>query len=161
MYREWFQKYTGEYGRADLTEENLLVAVVATVDNLLLARSGLDYLLGTEPWQPPATPEMGVAERYAAVRTLTIGRAIEHVWRIAQKGSVADDEVETAKYACLDVLNVFAPPGAGPIMISELDHDSPLLFAWTAACALLWDKGLKELLQHGRWRVGYEPTYGD
>lgn len=161
MYREWFQKYSGEYGRADLTEENLIVAVVATVDDLLFARSDLDHLLSTEPWQPPPTPEAPVAERYAAVHALTIGRAIEHVWRIAQRGAVEDGEVETANRACLDVLKVFVSPGAGPVTISELYHDSPLLYAWTVACALLWDKGLNELLHRGRWRVGYIPAHGD
>jgi hypothetical protein len=162
---DWFRRYSGYYGRSDLTQEELAVEVVSTIDDLLITRIRLNTLLGEEPGALPPTPPNGAAakqwtlERYEAVRAFPIARAIEEVWRVAQRGAVEEAEIESAKRSCLEALKLFQPLAAhGSITISEIDNDSPLLYAWTVTCSLLWDKGLEKLLRDGRWFIAYLPS---
>lgn len=167
----WFDKYAGRHTHDDLTEENLMVKVVSSIDDLILARSGLNHMLGDGegpfPPEPPTyesheAASRWLAERFASVRSAPIGQSIEIIWRIAQQRAVEDGEVERANRACLDILKMFAPLGfRGPVMISELDDDSPLLFALTIACKILWDRGLAQFLQRGHWFVVYSPSHAN
>lgn len=95
----------------------------------------------------------------AALAALPIGRAITIVWQVAREGGVAPEHEGEAAQACLSILRLYQSASAGPLLIAELDIDSPLLYAWLRACEHLWSKGLERLMVDGRWRVMYVPTY--
>jgi hypothetical protein len=141
IHHEWFRMYRGEYGQANLTDANLRIALLSTYDATALHLSTMAALVGQHLNVTPDALAIEAADGLVAIADLRIGRAITLVWQVARDGGVAPEHEEAAARACLDVLHLYQPATSGPIVISELDSDGPLLYAWMRACELLWSRG--------------------
>jgi hypothetical protein len=151
--------YRGEHSQADLTDANLRIELLSTYDDIVLHLGTMAALVGHRVSVTPDALAIEAADGLEALAALPIGRAITLVWQVARDGDIAPEREDDAAHACLDLLHLFEPTFVGPILITELDNDSPLLYAWMRASELLWPRGLRGLIERGHWQVAYKPSH--
>lgn len=154
----WYRRYNGRYSLMDLNDRELCVAVLAAYDDLTNMSRCIEQLVGGPVLLNSDATEREANEGLETLLAMPLGRAIRAIWELARAGLAEDAAIPNLISACFDVLVLFQSPASGPITISELWQDSPLLFAWLSAVGLLWDHGLGGKFAHGRWQIEYQPS---
>jgi hypothetical protein len=155
---EWFGPYRGHYTRTDLTDENLRGSLMVVFDELREQAVQANKLLGRHEIEYQEAADYEARHGIQAMQTLPIGKVIEAIWRTARDGLSESDDLAEPITACLKFVHLFMPTGDGPIVVSELDDDDPLLFAWMTACEMLWNRGLRDAFGRAHIWIEYRPS---